>query len=98
MVNNEPPRELEGLSGSAWKEKVVESLGIEPSSASAGQAAVLTGYRWSEVAKPEYRHHREVVLHRSPNVGKRQGRVLLVLDVKLKSSHKCSEMCCHHEH
>ena len=95
MVDNARPRDFEGLSTSLWKEAVINSLSIAPSQTRTGQAALLPGRRWSEVAKSEYLQ-REVVLHRSPtDVEKSQGRVLLVLDVMTKSRLGCSEGCCH---
>ena len=72
-----------------WKERLVEQSGMESEVALTGHVRILLGHRWSEfsVSAKDNDEYRPGVLHRSPlNVPRKQGRVLLTLDVVMKEA------------
>ena len=66
-----------------WKNQLMEQSGIVPQQAATGQPLLMVGSAWNHVAKPG-QPTLPGVLHRSPpNVPRKQGRVVLVLDVTI---------------
>lgn len=89
IINNDRPSDLAHYTN--WKEQLVKTSGIEPCQAKLGQAAMLVGFRWPDMAGT-FDSNRDPVIHRSPlNVN--DGRVLMVLDVKLEEE-PCTKECC----
>ena len=89
IINNDPPSGMAHLRN--WKEHMVKASGIEPGQAKLGQAAMLVGFRWPDFAR-KLDLNRVPVIHRSP-LDVKDGRVLMVLDVKLEEE-LCDKGCC----